>query len=114
MSAELTRSDVLRSLIWPNAGLLLALVGIASAQGPEWLLRTLVVLLCAFMTLYGLAYVYFALTDSDALRSEKYKLQKMAIEHGLFGDSQTGLRPIEDMDSKVLPLLIEGGTEAGK
>lgn len=108
MSAELTRSDVLRALIWPNAGLLLAIIGVSTGGGQEWLLRTLTVLLCGFMALYAAAYVFFALTDSDALRSEKYKLQKMAIEHGVFGDDRIGLIDVPPRggdSANALPLL---------
>jgi hypothetical protein len=101
MNAELTRSDVLRALIWPNAGLLLALVGAAGADAPEWLLKNLALILSVFMGLYAVAYIYFAIRDPDALRSEKYKLQKMAMEQGLYGDSLTGLRKIEEIDSSV-------------
>jgi len=96
MNAELTRSDVLRALIWPNAGLLIALIGAISAKADTWILQILIVLVCLLMVLYVAAYVFFALTDPDALRSEKYKLQKMAIERGLIGNSQVGLHEIED------------------
>lgn len=44
----------------------------------------------ASVPLYGFAYVYCLLYDRDALRSERYSLQKMAIEHGMIGDSKTG------------------------
>ncbi len=96
MSAELTRSDVLRALIWPNAGLLLAFTAAISAHAPNWCLVVVAGMLGVFMLLYAVAYVFFALTDPDALRSEKYKLQKIAIEKGLFGDSLTGLKQIDE------------------
>jgi len=110
MSAELTRSDVLRPLIWPNAGLLLLLATAFSSGAPEWMVRTIFGMLIVFMALYAVSYCFFALTDADALRSEKYKLQKMAIEHGLLGDSITGLQKIEDMsETKVIEAVpIEG------
>lgn len=102
MSAELTRSDVLRPLIWPNAGLLLLLGTSLAADAPEWVLKSIVYLLIGFMVLYAIAFGFFAITDSDALRSEKYKLQKMAIEHGLLGDSLTGLKKVEDLSDATL------------
>jgi hypothetical protein len=90
MSAELTRSDVLRALIWPIAGLLLALGTLAGRVAP-WIITDLFMLLCGFLGLYALIYVVCFFLDRDALRSEKYKLHKMAIERGLYGDSKTGL-----------------------
>ncbi|WP_320202428.1 hypothetical protein [Agrobacterium rosae] len=105
MNAELTRSDVLRPLIWPNAGLMTLLPTSMLAGAPEWMIYALLALLIVFMSLYGLAYIFFAITDSDALRSEKYKLHKLAIEQGLYGDSGTGLQKIEDIAES--PTLIE-------
>lgn len=101
MSAELTRSDVLRALIWPNAGLILALSGAMATHQPDWVLRIIFIMLSIFMTLYGVAYIYFAFADPDALRSEKYKLQKMAIEQGLYGDSSIGLHKITEMSEET-------------
>lgn len=105
MSAELTRSDVLRGLIWPNGMLLVALVSTAGTGGPSWLLITFAIMLGLFLVLYAASYVYFALTDPDALRSEKYKLQKMAIEQNLYGDNGVGL-----LDAGGRGNLIEDNT----
>ena len=44
---------------------------------------------------YILAYIYLLFHDRDALRSEKYSLQKLAIERGLVGDSETGIIDID-------------------
>ena len=97
MQAELTRSDVLRALIWPNAGLLLVLVG-SFGRAPAWITTAIFYLLCAFLALYALVYVVCFFIDRDALRSEKYKLQKMAIERGVFGDSEHGLLKSDDTE----------------
>ena len=40
------------------------------------------------------AYVYLLIHDRDALRSERFTLEKIRIEKGLIGDSMTGLREI--------------------
>jgi hypothetical protein len=90
MSAELTRSDILRALIWPISGLALTLIGVVG-RAPEWIVTYTFWALAAFLTLYGLVYVVCFFIDRDALRSEKYKLHKMAIERGLYGDDRTGL-----------------------
>ena len=109
MSAELTRSDVLRALIWPNSGLLVALIAAVTAKAPNWIQIMLAIMLCIFMTLYGGAYIYFAATDPDALRSEKYKLHKMAIEHGIIGDNMTGI-----IDANPQKLISAPATTAEK
>lgn len=91
MQAELTRTDALRPLIWPIAGLLIAITGALTAHAPAWLLVVLVSAVGIALIVYVGAFIYFAAKDPDALRSEKYKLQKLAIEHGLYGDSAIGL-----------------------
>lgn len=37
------------------------------------------------------SYIYFMRRDPDALRSESYSLQKLAIEKGIFGDNLVGM-----------------------
>ena len=45
------------------------------------------------------------LTDKDALRSEKFTIQKLAIEKGLYGDSLTGTLDSKDVtDAKLLTI----------
>jgi hypothetical protein len=52
--------------------------------------------------LYGGAYCYFMLTNVDALRSEKFTITKLAIEHSIKGDNLTGLIDGDDLP-KILP-----------
>ena len=61
----------------------------------EWIIKSL--FLCTIVTIivYVFAYIYLLLHDRDALRSEKYSIQKLAIEHGLVGDSETGIFNID-------------------
>ncbi len=40
--------------------------------------------------MYMLSYLYFMFKDPDALRSENYSLEKLAIQRGLAGDSTSG------------------------
>jgi hypothetical protein len=91
MHATLSRSDVLRPLAWLIGILLTATVAALFAKPPEWLLIVMASLLVGAIVLYGIAYGFCLLKDRDALRSEKYSLHKMAMEHGLLGDSTTGM-----------------------
>lgn len=40
------------------------------------------------------SYVYLLLYDRDALRSERFTLEKIRLEKGLIGDSMSGVREI--------------------
>lgn len=98
MNATLSRSDVLKPLAWLVGLLALAIVLMLAANAPEWALALVVYALIGSIILYMLAYVFCLFMDRDALRSEKYSLHKMAMEHGLLGDNEAGLfDPKEDM-----------------
>lgn len=65
-------------------------------------------------------YAYFAFKDPDALRSERYSIQKLALEKGFVGDSTTGdvkLRditpgdPVDPGDPPDKELMISDGGE---
>lgn len=113
MQAELTRSDVLRALIWPIGFLSLLLVGVLSADGPDWITTAIFYALGGFLGLYALTYVVCFFIDRDALRSEKYKLHKLAIERGLYGDNTMGLKKMSD-PSDDAKLIEATPSEAGE
>ena len=62
---------------------------------PIWLVNALGVGTIIEIVLYLIAYIYFAVTDKDCLRSEKYSIQKLAIQRGLVGDDVTGFFRLE-------------------
>ena len=84
------RSTVLSTLIVMDGLFLLGLVASLFAPAPEWVLQWLLGLVVFVTALFGIAYTYFMFTNPDALRSERYGLEKMAIEHGIRGDSLQG------------------------
>ncbi len=98
--AELSRSDVLRVLIWPILILLLMFISSVYAEAPSWALVGLGIFAAVFLLIYAAAFIFLLFTDRDALRSEKYSLNKMAIEHGLVGNSQIGLFTQEELPGK--------------
>ena len=105
-----SKSTVLRPLGW----LVLLTVGGAIAashyQSPDWLVHLLGYGAGASIVLYLLAYVYFALRSPDSLRTERYSIQKLAIQHGLIGDSATGFFRVEGQ--KVIKELPESRSES--
>lgn len=85
--------------------LLIALVWAAIKDAPFFLLVLLSILLVLFMLLYAGAYVLFGLKDPNLLRSERYNIEKMAIEHGILGDSVTGLIEVSGGKKRAQPLI---------
>lgn len=85
-----SRSTALKPLGWLIAIVLPSAVLSARLGSPAWLSATLGALSVATIVLYCVAYVYLLAKDRDALRSERYSIQKLAIEKGFVGDSVTG------------------------
>jgi hypothetical protein len=100
MTANLSRSDVLKPLAWLIGLLLTGLVLAITAKAAGWVVAGLMGAVGAGVVLYMGAYVFCLFSDRDALRSERYTLQKMAIEHGLYGDSRIGLQDAPVIDAR--------------
>ncbi|SFM34668.1 hypothetical protein SAMN05216573_10192 [Bradyrhizobium sp. Rc3b] len=95
------RSTVLQTLSWMMVLLITALVASGIAHVSEWLLVLLAVLLSINFLVFILAYLYFAKTNPEFLRSEQFAIRKLEIEHRLVGDDTTG--PMEDIvDGEVI------------
>lgn len=91
ISATARRSDVLKPFAWLLAIVASLLAAISIGNGPEWLQSLLGLGFVVLIGLYALIYIVCFVVDRDALRSESYSLNKMAIEHKLVGDSSTGM-----------------------
>lgn len=100
MHATLSRSDVLKPLAWLIGLLAATMVLLVFGGAPEWLLHWTALGVVLAVLLYGAAYVFCLFKDRDALRSERYSLHKMAIEHGLIGDSAVGMFKPEEVESE--------------
>jgi hypothetical protein len=91
LAANLSRSDALRPL-----GILIGLILSATlvagmTKASDLVTTTLVVALILSIVLYLFSYGFCLFKDRDALRSEKYSIHKMAIKHGIYGDSTSGI-----------------------
>jgi len=102
MQAELTRSDVLRVLVWPILVLMVGLIAALTVHAPAWVLMGVGAFEGLFFLIYAVAFVALLFVDRDALRTEKYNLQKFAIEHGLIGDSTAGVINERPRNSRTL------------
>jgi hypothetical protein len=90
--------------VWPTSILMVVTLGLVYAKAPTWLLIIFAAMFVLSMILYGFSYTFCLLNDRDALRSEKYSLNKLAIEHGLIGDSSAGLFEVgETRQQRALP-----------
>jgi hypothetical protein len=63
--------------------------------------------------MYIVAYVYFALRDPDALRSESFALRKMAIQKGIIGDDLMGHVELDARRQRRLQAATESDEDVG-
>lgn len=94
-----SRSDVLRVLIWPGAILATLLSVSFFGQAPAWITLAAFVALMIVFAVYLIAFVALLITNPDALRSERFQIEKMAIERGIYGNNLVGAS--EDQPSKA-------------
>lgn len=69
------------------------------------------VILVVAILIFFFAYIYCLFTDKDAIRSEKYSIQKMAIEKGIFGDSNSGVFTESHLSTSKKALKISDSEE---
>src|SRR4051812_35339756 len=95
-SAQGSRSTAMNPISWALAILLSSLLGSVGVGAPGWVTVMLAVFTSVTMLLYLGAYVYFMVKNSDALRSERFTLSKMAIQNSLRGDTLRGFADIPE------------------
>ncbi len=100
--AQKLRSTAIEPVQWVLALLLAATVGGPAVGAPAWLEILLASLSGSTVLFFGVCYVFFMRKNPDALRSERYTLQKMALERGILGDNTTG--PLKQDELEAQPL----------
>ena len=105
------KSTVLKALGWLVALLLSASVFASRFGTDKWLVVMLGCLDCLAILVYIAAFIFFALKDPDQLRSEKFSIQKMAMERGFIGDDIKGYFKLDSPEGVA---LIEGSKREEK
>jgi len=67
------------------------LVACLKYAAPAWMITVFGVLIAVTVIVYIGGYSYFAYTNPESLRTEKYSLDKMAIERSVRGDNLSGI-----------------------
>jgi len=109
-----SKSTILRPLSWLTSICVVAVLGAVRFSGPGWLLIVLAVSFCLTVALYLGSFIFCLATGQiDALRTEKYSLEKLALERGFRGDSTVGLFRIGKSTTKkqLPPPETESGEE---
>ncbi|HZS09085.1 MAG TPA: hypothetical protein VFD58_29900 [Blastocatellia bacterium] len=96
-----SRSTALKPIIWMTgilAPVTLAAIFLEIFHGvPKWAGIFFCTATGLSVLLYIVAYLYFMIKDQNALRSEKYVLEKLPMEGGAIGDIQILFQPDRQM-----------------
>ncbi|MEQ4624759.1 hypothetical protein [Providencia manganoxydans] len=84
------KSTVIHPLLWLIGIFMSALVIGAYFTTSQFIVIGIFVLLCIMLCFFIAVYGYCLIKNPDYLRSEKWSIQKMAIENRIVGDDITG------------------------
>jgi hypothetical protein len=107
-----SRSTVLRPLGWLLALCATGSLGSVSVSAPVWLTVLFAVGAGLSILIYLAAYGYCLLKSPEALRTESYSIQKLAIEKSFRGDSLTGVVTIAGEQKSAQLLEPQDGEES--
>jgi hypothetical protein len=82
------------------------MVASVESKAPNWMLIYFATLATCAAVLYLAAFIFCLFNDRDALRSETYSIQKLAIEKGFVGDSSVGV--LDERNQLKLPVAARG------
>ena len=101
-SATGSRSTVLKPLYGIIPFCFAATMSSAYFKLVEWITYVFAGFSVLSIAVFLFSYIYCLLKDKDALRSETYSIQKMAIEKGFIGDDMSGVIKIDRRPSDIL------------
>jgi len=85
-----SKSTILKPLTWLISILLGAVILLQKVSAPSWLIIFLVSIVGLTILIFFFSYIFCLFKNPEALRSEKYSIQKLAIEKGIYGDDING------------------------
>lgn len=94
-TAKGSRSNVLKPLYAMMAVCIAGVFATFHFSFPVWSSYFFAFFTFVTMSIYLMSYLYCLLKTPDALRSETYSIQKLAIQKGFVGDDLTGVVAVE-------------------
>ncbi|HEY1801461.1 MAG TPA: hypothetical protein VGG46_11055 [Terriglobales bacterium] len=92
-----SRSSITNPLQWTLVILIGGIILFWCIKVPPFVTYILVGAFVVVFVIFVYTYLYFMHKQPDVLRSENFHLSKMAIEHGLLGDSIHGLLTADEL-----------------
>lgn len=102
-TADGSRTNALNHLQWMLTAVLVSVLIAFYQKAPDVLIYFLCAILIVLLVAYLVTHFYFMVRNPDALRSEKFTIEKMALERGLVGDNLSGVRKPNARDQFEYP-----------
>lgn len=96
------KSTILLPLRWLIGLCFSAMIISAWIEADNWIIIMFGIISGISICLFLFSFIYALFKNPDYLRSEKYTIQKMAIERGFFGDDMIGQIKIETKEDLKL------------
>ena len=106
-----SRSTILKPMTWFISVIIGGIIFLLKFNSPQWLIIMFSIIMGLAIITFLFAYIFCLFTDKDAIRSEKYSIQKMAIEKGVYGDSSTGVLPSHRSITNTDPIRISNSDD---
>ncbi|OFX25759.1 MAG: hypothetical protein A2041_14620 [Bacteroidetes bacterium GWA2_31_9b] len=106
-----SKSTILKPLTWLISVITGGIILLLEFNSPNWLIIMFSIIMGVAILIFFFSYIYCLFTDKDAIRSEKYSIQKLAIEKGLYGDNVTGILIQDQLNFSDNKLKIENSEE---
>lgn len=87
------KSTILKPLTWFLALIIGGILLLLQFDSPMGLTIMFAIIFCIGVVIFFFVYIYCLIHDRDSLRSEKFTIQKLAIEKGIMGDDIIGIIP---------------------
>lgn len=89
------KSTILKPITWFISLLVAGLMCALYFKANNLIIVFFIILISFACAIFFFAFIFCLFKNPDALRSETYSIQKMAIEKGIFGDTNSGTFLIE-------------------
>lgn len=100
-----SRSTILKPLTWLISSIFGGIILLLKIDSPNWIIVMFLIVIGVALIIFFFTYLFCLFTDKDAIRSEKYSIQKMAIEKGVYGDNTVGVvsnKNFKNIESNIL------------
>ena len=113
-SGKSSRSTALQPLVWLVVVLALTFLGSLRYHAPSWALIAISCVGGIAIVVYLGSYVYLIGHNIDATRSERFVLEKIALQQSRIGDDRVGFSDDRRKELLGIPATVSPKSESGE